>query len=119
VRGYLQSEVVGDDGILESSELRSPSFAHFVDSASKEWLDVDPQIDDWRIYGFSDIARVWVIGALPGQTDAFTLESIGAGTRIAVLGHFSGLVDVGLPLRSGPSTPAKKPRVSFNVKSEF
>jgi hemolysin activation/secretion protein len=119
VRGYLQSEVVGDDGILETVEWRSPSFAHFVDSASKEWLDVDPQIDDWRIYGFGDMARVWVIGALPGQTDAFTLESIGAGTRIAVLGHFSGLVDVGLPLLSGPSTPARKPRVSFSVKSEF
>jgi hemolysin activation/secretion protein len=119
VRGYLQSEAVGDDGILSSSELRSPSFAHFVDSASNEWLDFDPAIDDWRIYGFADVARVWVIGALPGQTDAFTLEGIGAGTRIAVLGHFSGLVDVGLPLRSGPSTPAKKPRVSFSVKSEF
>jgi hemolysin activation/secretion protein len=119
VRGYLQSEVVGDDGILESSELRSPSFAHFVDSMSSDWLDLDPAIDDWRVYGFADVARVWVIGALPGQTDTFALESIGAGTRIAVLGHFSGLVDVGLPLRSGPSTPAKKPRVSFSVKSEF
>jgi hemolysin activation/secretion protein len=119
VRGYLQSEVVGDDGILESSELRSPSFAKFVDSEAHDWFDVDPMIDDWRIYGFADLARVWVLGALPGQTNAFTLESIGAGTRIAALGRVSGLVDVALPLRSGPSTPAKKPRVSFSVKSEF
>jgi len=119
VRGYLQSEVVGDDGILESAELRSPSFAQFINSASKDWLDFDPAIDDWRVYAFGDLAHVWVIGALPGQTDEFTLESIGAGTRIAVLGHVSGLVDVGLLLWSGPSTPAKKPRVSFSVRSEF
>jgi hemolysin activation/secretion protein len=119
VRGYLQSEVVGDDGFLTSGELRSPSFAQFVDSVSKDWVDFDPAIDDWRVYGFSDIARVWVLGALPGQTDTFALESVGAGTRIAVLGHFTGLVDVALPLRSGPSTPAKKPRLSFSVKSEF
>ncbi|HLY06409.1 MAG TPA: POTRA domain-containing protein [Rhizomicrobium sp.] len=119
VRGYLQSEVVGDDGFLESNELRSPSFAPFVDSLSKDWLDFDPMIDDWRAYGFADVGRVWVLGALPGQTDNFSLQSIGAGTRIGVFGHFSGLVDVALPLRSGPSTPAKKPRVSFSVKSEF
>jgi len=119
VRGYLQSEVVGDDGILESSELRSPSFAKFVDSEAHDWLDIDPEIDDWRVYGFADLARVWVIGALPGQTSNFALQSIGAGTRIAALGHLSALVDVALPLRSGPSTPAKKPRVSFSVKSEF
>jgi hemolysin activation/secretion protein len=119
VRGYLQSEVVGDDGVLATNEFRSPSFAPFVDSVSRDWLDFDPEIDDWRIYGFDDLAHVWVIGALPGQTNAFSLESVGAGTRIAVLGHFSGLVDVALPLRSGPATPARKPRVSFSVKSEF
>ena len=119
VRGYLQSEVVGDDGILESSELRSPSFAKFVDSEAHDWLDVDPEIDDWRVYGFADLARVWVLGALPGQTSNFALQSIGAGTRIAALGRLSALVDVALPLRSGPSTPVKKPRVSFSVKSEF
>jgi len=119
VRGYLQSEIVGDDGILGSGELRSPSFAKFVDSEAQDWLDVDPMIDDWRVYGFSDVGRVWILGALPGQTDNFALESIGAGTRIAALGRLTGLVDVALPLRSGPSTPAKKPRVSFSVKSEF
>jgi hemolysin activation/secretion protein len=119
VRGYLQSEAVGDDGLLDSSELRSPSFARFVDSAANDWFAFDPEIDDWRVYGFADLARVWVIGALPGQTNDFTLESVGAGTRIAALGHLSGLVDVALPLRSGPATPAKKPRLSFSVKSEF
>jgi hemolysin activation/secretion protein len=117
VRGYLQSEAIGDDGILESNEIRSPSFAHFVNSELSDW--VDPGIDDWRVYAFSDLARVWIIGALPGQTDMFTLESIGAGMRIAVLGHLLGIVDVALPLRSGPSTPAKRPRITFSVKSEL
>ena len=30
VRGYLQSEAIGDDGILESNEIRSPSLTKFV-----------------------------------------------------------------------------------------
>jgi hemolysin activation/secretion protein len=114
VRGYLQSEAIGDDGLLESNELRSPSLTKFV----SPWLDMSA-IDDWRVYGFADLAHVWILGALPGQTNAFTLESIGAGMRIGALGHLIGLIDVGLPLRSGPATPARKPRLTFSVKSEM
>lgn len=114
VRGYLQSEAIGDDGLLESTELRSPSLTHYL----TPYMDTSA-IDDWRVYGFADLAHAWVLGALPGQTDNFTLESIGAGMRITALGHFTGLIDIGLPLRSGPSTPARKPRLTFSVKSEM
>lgn len=114
VRGYLQSEAIGDDGLLESNELRSPSLTQFI----SPYLDVST-IDDWRVYGFADLAHVWILGALPGQTSAFTLESIGAGMRMAALGRLVGLIDVGLPLRSGPYTPARKPRLTFSVKSEM
>jgi len=114
VRGYLQSEAIGDDGLLESNELRSPSLTTLL----SPYLDMSA-IDDWRVYSFADLAHVWVLGALSGQTDAYTLESIGAGMRIGALGHLTGLIDVGLPLRSGPATPARKPRLTFSVKSEM
>jgi hypothetical protein len=39
--------------------------------------------------------------------------------RLAALGHLVGLIDVGLPLRNGPYTPALKPRLTFSVKSEM
>jgi hemolysin activation/secretion protein len=133
VRGYLQSEAIGDDGILAQNELRSPSFARFVDTelptlvsdAMPGWMPDwvhgwhDPGFDDWRVYGFADLARVWILGALPGQTSDFRLESVGAGTRLAAWNHLLAVVDVALPLRSGPSTPARKPRLTFSVKSEF
>jgi hypothetical protein len=35
------------------------------------------------------------------------------------LNHLLGIVDVALPLRSGPATPAKRPRITFSVKSEL
>jgi len=114
VRGYLQSEAIGDDGILESNELRSPSLTQYF----SPYIDMSA-IDDWRVYGFADLAHVWILGALPGQTNAFTLESVGAGMRVGALGHLTGLIDVGLPLRSGPATPARKPRLTFSVKSEM
>jgi hemolysin activation/secretion protein len=114
VRGYLQSEAIGDDGILESNELRSPSLTRYL----SPYVDTSA-IDDWRVFGFADLAHVRILGALPGQTNSFTLESVGAGMRIGALGHFTGLIDVGLPLRSGPATPARKPRLTFSVKSEM
>ena len=115
VRGYLQSEAIGDDGFVESAELRSPSIARYTSSI----LDMSSIVDDWRLFGFFDMAKVWTIGVLPGQTGAFTLESFGAGMRVQALGHFSGNVDVALPLISGSATPARKPRVSFSVKTEL
>jgi hemolysin activation/secretion protein len=117
VRGYLQSEAIGDDGILESTELRSPSLTQFVAPVAPEINDVG--IDDWRVFAFSDVARVWIIGALPGQSNQFTLESIGAGMRLAAFSHVLGIVDIALPLRSGPATPARRPRLTFSVKSEL
>lgn len=133
VRGYLQSEAIGDDGIVAQNELRSPSFARFVDAelpslisdVMPDWLPEwtrgwgDPGFDDWRVYGFADFARVWVLGALPGQASGYTLESVGAGTRLAAWNHLLAVVDVALPLRTGPATPALKPRLTFSVKSEF
>ncbi len=114
VRGYLQSEAIGDDGLLEANELRSPSLVPLL----PDWAG-GGILDDWRFFGFGDLARVWIIGALPGQTGAFTLESAGGGVRISALGHFTGLLDVGVPLRAGPTTQAGKPNLSFSVKTEF
>ncbi|HSZ73861.1 MAG TPA: ShlB/FhaC/HecB family hemolysin secretion/activation protein [Rhizomicrobium sp.] len=109
VRGYLQSEVVGDDGAFASVELRSPSFR----------LMLTPLIDDWRFFGFFDAADLYVIEPLADQQGEFDLYSTGVGSRIHLLRYLSGLVDVAFPLRSGPNTKAWKPVVNFSVKTEF
>ena len=116
VRGYLQSEAVGDDGILGSIEFRSPSIGSWFGSF----------IDDWRFFVFGDSGFDWVEDPLPSvavgqpsQKSAFHLYSTGLGTRFQLFTYVSGNVDVAVPLTKGPTTKAYEPVTSFSVKTEF
>jgi hemolysin activation/secretion protein len=109
VRGYLQSEGVGDNGILGSLELRSPSVATFL----------GPWVDELRLYGFTEAGKVWTLEALAGQQGRTTLYTVGLGLRLQTLGHFRGDVAVALPLRDSGFTDAFDPYLTFIVRSEF
>jgi hemolysin activation/secretion protein len=109
VRGYLQSEAVGDDGVFGSLELRSPSIAPYLFNF----------VDEWRFYGFADNAAVWLHKPLAGQQDTFTLLSAGGGTRFSLFNHFTADALIGVPLRSGTVRKANHPYAAFRVKTEF
>ena len=109
LRGYLQSEAVGDRGINSSVERRAPSLATHIGRF----------VDDLRAYAFADGGVVSLIGALPGTTSVYRLASIGGGLKLKVLGHLSGDVLVALPLVGTAESPSGDPRVIFSVKGEF
>jgi hemolysin activation/secretion protein len=109
VRGYLQSEAIGDQGVSGSVELRAPSLARFL----------GPYVDEMRFYGFVDGAALQVLSPLPDQTDFFDIYSAGVGLRFQILKHLSGEADVAVPLTSGVVTHADRPRATFSVKSDF
>jgi hemolysin activation/secretion protein len=109
VRGYLQSEAIGDEGVSGSVELRGPSLARFL----------GPHVEEMRFYGFVDGAALQVLSPLPDQTDFYDLYSVGLGMRFQILKHLSGEADVALPLTSGVVTHADTPRATFSVKSDF
>jgi hemolysin activation/secretion protein len=113
VRGYLQSEAVGDYGAVESLELRSPSIGHYVGQY------VGPYVDDWRFFAFGDAAQVFVLDALADQTNSYRLASAGLGTRLGAFETVSGQVLVGVPFISGPVSRAHQPYTQFSVKAEF
>jgi hemolysin activation/secretion protein len=113
VRGYLQSEAIGDNGVNGSFELRSP---HLESLAGRR---IGRYIDDLRVFAFVDAAAVQVVAPLPAQTDFFDLYSTGAGVRFQLLKYLKGEADIGVPLTAGAVTRADKPRISFSVKSEF
>ena len=115
VRGYLQSEVLGDDGVFASIELRSPSMVTVTNSL----FGNVGFIDDWRLYEFTDTAIAWVLNALPGQENTFRIAGVGIGTRLSLLSHFSGSLDVAFPMLKGPATTPRKPYLQFSVKSEL
>ncbi len=109
VRGYLQSEAVGDDGIFGSLEVISPSLL----ATKGLW------IQDVRVYGFGDSAAVWVLDPLPDQTYYFALYSVGLGLRFDLLRHLKGDVVLATPLTDGVATKKYRPRATFSLKSEF
>jgi hemolysin activation/secretion protein len=109
VRGYLEAEVVGDNAIFGSVELRSPSLLKLVGQKKGEW----------RVYGFFDDGIVTLEDPLPEQTSRFHLASYGAGTRFQVGDHFEGAVNLGIPLYDQAETKANDLRVTFRAALDY
>jgi hemolysin activation/secretion protein len=109
VRGYLESEELGDNGIGGTMELRTPSLGDFLGKP----------VDDWRFYIFGDSALLTIDDALPEQQESFKLASVGAGTRVKLQDHYNGSFDFGVPLVNGPNTQDYKPLMTFRVWAEF
>lgn len=109
VRGYLESNAVGDNGIFGSLELRSPSFIGKAAKAAGEW----------RVYVFTDAGRLTITDPLPEQKSRFDLASWGVGSRIRYDDHFNGSLDAGIPLISQSPTKANDVLFTFRIWVEF
>ncbi len=109
VRGYLESEALGDNGIQGQFEIRTSSIGELNPSL----------VNDWRLYLFTDAALLGLDQTLPQQTNTFGLLSVGAGTRIKLWDHFNGSMDAGLPLTDGPDTTAYNWRVTLRAQATF
>jgi len=108
VRGYLSAEATGDYGVVGSLELRSQPLT-FLGS----W------VENWRVYGFVDAARLRLKSPLPEQADKFQLASVGVGTTFKVGQYFSGRVDFGYPLKDGPRTKRHDANVNFSLTANY
>ncbi len=106
VRGYLEAEVLGDDGVAGSVELRSPSVLRAAG-------------DEGRFYVFAEGGYYSLSKTLPQQTGNFELASVGLGARVHWRDHFNGSLDLAFPLTSENSTDAFDPRGTFRVWAEF
>jgi hemolysin activation/secretion protein len=109
VRGYLEAEALGDNAVFGTVELRSRSLLGWV----------KPKGNEWRFYAFADAGYLSLRDTLPEQIENFTLASIGLGSRLRLLDHLNGSVDIALPLVDQPHTTAGDPRVTFRVWADF
>ena len=105
VRGYLESEVVGDNAAFATLELRSPSFG--------------AKLGEWRAYVFGDAGLLNVYHALPQQHSYFYLASYGAGARVRFRENFNGSIDAGIPLVAQPNTQPHDLRFTFRLWADF
>jgi hemolysin activation/secretion protein len=76
VRGYVEAERLGDNGVHESLELRTPQLLN-LDSS---------HITDSYMYLFTDAGHARVLDPLPGQAADFHLGSYGLGLRFKYRG---------------------------------
>jgi hemolysin activation/secretion protein len=109
VRGYLESASLGDDAILGTLELRTPSL--LSKNASKT--------DDWRAYVFAEGGVTSIQDALPGQIDNEKLMSLGIGSRGRFFDSVNGSLDVGFPLTKLSNGYDRKALCSFRFWYDF
>lgn len=112
VRGYYESEAIGDYGFAYQTELRSPDLARMIGS---------DLINEMRFHAFIDSGYVGIHQPLPSQmaTRDTWLSSVGVGGRLKIFNHLTGALDVGTPLKSGPNSESGDVFIRFRLQGEF
>jgi hemolysin activation/secretion protein len=116
VRGYLEAETLGDQGIESSFEFRGPSLPGIVKNAR-----FDRNVQDLRPFVFVDQAYLAMHGPFPNgnETTGSHLLSTGAGLNLNLFDFAHGALDWGHALVAGPNTRAGMNRVTFRVWATF
>lgn len=110
VRGYYQTQQLGDDGLNLSAELYSPRLV------PDDWAD---QVQNLRLLAFYDWAYLWIRDALPGNPNHYQLAATGLGLRTQVFKRFLGELDWGYPFYSQGTVHVGEQRIDFRVNYEF
>lgn len=112
VRGYFESEALGDYGVATQIELRTPELAQL-------WTGEDGLIDELRLITFADAGFTGIHDPLPGQDDSFLLMSAGLGVRMRLYDYVNGAVFVATPVASGPNKDRGDITLRFRLWGEF
>lgn len=107
VRGYLESEALGDKGFRLRLELTAPAIA----LGAGEWV-LTPHV-------FYDEAHLVIKEPLPEQEDNFTLASLGLGFRLAGGKNWLATFEGAHTLNAGPRTPKGYDRGLLGLKYQF
>jgi hemolysin activation/secretion protein len=109
VRGYPESAALGDRGWRVGLELSSPSLAG-------TWA---PGLNELRLLGFAEAARLDFLEAAALQQSRFELASVGLGLRFRAAKRVSGALDYAWPLEDAGGVEAGDGRVHFRLGAEW
>ncbi|WP_372393822.1 ShlB/FhaC/HecB family hemolysin secretion/activation protein [Xanthomonas sp. NCPPB 3582] len=109
VRGYDESQALGDFGAAAQLELRSPSFQ----SAAARL------VQEARVYAFVDGGYARIREPLPEQRISETLISTGVGLTVKAFAHLNGTLDIAAPLSSPDGHTSDDINVLFRLWGEF
>jgi hemolysin activation/secretion protein len=107
-RGYDPSEIVGEDGVAGSLEVR------WASPYSASWMD------NYSVYGFYDIGKVWNDDSITSSLDEQSLASTGLGVRANINDATRAGFMVALPLTRDVSAEGDDdPRFYVNFSRDF
>ncbi len=110
VRGYLESNSLGDDGIFGSMELRTPPFAKFTKNKT-----FNETIKNIYAFMFVDAGYVRVQESLPGQINSFDLISAGVGMKMRMVKGLYANLDYAKVMRTAGEVKDGDNRLHFRV----
>ena len=108
VRGYLESEALGDTGGSIQAELRGPAAVNLLASNNET-----------RGFVFADAGGVTIHMPLPQQRRSTGLASIGVGLRMHLVDNFDVDLIGAHVVEPGPITPDGTTRFLFRVNGAF
>ncbi|MGZ8157347.1 MAG: ShlB/FhaC/HecB family hemolysin secretion/activation protein [Methylobacter sp.] len=109
VRGYYQTQQLGDDGINLSVELQSPQLK------AQDW----DFAQNFRAHVFFDYAYLWIQEALPLNPTYYKLSGAGAGLRMQLFKHWLGEFDWAYPFEPQGTVDVGNQRIDFRLAYEF
>ncbi len=109
VRGYLESEVLGDSGVQSTLEWRSRSYAERLSD----------KVQDLHLLAFVEGAHLWVQDALPGQADSYNLASTGIGLRLNAWKSLKLIFDQAYPLQDSVYTKRGDWRTRISISYDL
>jgi hemolysin activation/secretion protein len=110
VRGYKESEEVGDDAVHTRAELSFPNPVEKFGICKR--LQLTPYI-------FYDFALLTVNDPSPGQSSSFRLEGTGAGMRGSLTKYLEYEADWAIALNGTEQTQLNSNRFYFKLKAVF
>lgn len=110
VRGYMESEALGDHAAHMTIELRSPDLVQKLGLGKGHSMTV---------HGFYDRARLYTKDPLPGEDQVTDIDGVGVGCRGNVLEHFSYDFEWGLALSDTDKTDASDSVTYFKLRYTF
>jgi hemolysin activation/secretion protein len=121
VRGYLESEVIGDSAVVGTVESRTPKLGELTSQGKDGAGQPNPVnfINDWRIFAFLDAGEAIVLDPLPSDKALSRAASFGVGSRVRLFEYLNGMLVVAVPRISQGFTAANNPRVLFRISGEF
>jgi hemolysin activation/secretion protein len=108
VRGYYQTQQLGDDGINLSVEFQSPPFN------DEDWF-----IKNLRGHVFMDYAYLWIQQPSEQTPSFYHLAGTGAGLRMQLFKNWIGELDWAYPLYQQGTVDVGNQRVDFRLAYEF